>query len=48
MTYVDLRAPGTIDDKIVKILTGKKELADELTNGGWKRFLAPLGEDDEF
>lgn len=48
VTYVDLRAPGTIDDKIVKILTGKKELADELTNGGWKRFLAPLGEEDEF
>lgn len=46
VTYVDLRAPGTIDDKIVRVLQGKKDLADELTNDGWRRFLNPLGEDD--
>lgn len=46
VNYVDLRAPGTIDDKIVKVLRSKKDLADELTHEGWKRFLAPLESDD--
>lgn len=45
VTYVDLRAPGTIDDKIVRVLQGKKEIAEELTGGGWRRFLA---DSDEF
>lgn len=39
VTYVDLRAKGTIDDKIVRILQAKKDLAEELTNNGWRRFL---------
>lgn len=38
-TYIDLRAPNTIDDKIVKALQKKLDLATELTGGGWKRFL---------
>ena len=42
VNYVDLRAPGTVDDKIVKALRSKKDLAEELTGGGWKRFLEPL------
>lgn len=40
--YIDLRAPGTIDDKIVKALQRKHDLAEELTGGGWERFLGPL------
>ena len=31
---------ANVDDRIVKILQSKKELADELTLDGWKRFLA--------
>ena len=45
VTYVDLRSKGTIDDKIVRVLQGKKDLADQLTNNGWRRFL-DAGYDD--
>lgn len=46
VTYVDIRSRGTIDEKIIKVLRNKKELADELTDGGWKRFLEPIKESD--
>lgn len=44
VTYVDLRCPGTVDDKIVKALRSKQDLAEALTGGGWRRFLDPVGE----
>lgn len=47
VTYVDLRAPGTIDDKIVSILQSKKDIADEMTGDGWKRFLQPINQKDD-
>jgi hypothetical protein len=46
VTYVDLRCPGTIDDKIVTALRAKKDLADALTGDGWRRFLEPGRLDD--
>lgn len=40
VTYFDIRCPGTIDDKIVKALRDKHDLANALTADGWRRFLA--------
>lgn len=48
VTYVDLRSPGTIDDKIVRALRAKKDLAETLTSDGWRRFLEPNGSLDIF
>lgn len=45
VTYVDVRSRGTIDEKIVRVLRSKQDVAESLTGGGWRRFLDPLGEE---
>lgn len=39
VTYVDLVCPGTIDEKILDVLTKKKNLADQVIGTGWKNFI---------
>jgi SNF2 family DNA or RNA helicase len=34
VSYLDLQAPGTVDEKIVAALRGKKEIADALLDSG--------------
>ena len=37
--YVDLRARGTVDDKIIKVLRSKKKLTDEVVCSNWRWLL---------
>jgi hypothetical protein len=39
VTYVDLMAMGTVDEKIVKALRNKIDMATAITGEGWKRWL---------
>jgi SNF2 family DNA or RNA helicase len=39
VTYIDIVCKGTIDEKIVKVLKAKKNIADMVLNGGWKDLL---------
>jgi SWI/SNF-related matrix-associated actin-dependent regulator 1 of chromatin subfamily A len=39
VTYVDLVAPGTVDEVILTALREKKDLADLVTGDGWRRLL---------
>ena len=39
VTYIDIVAPGTIDEKIINALRRKKSLADEITETNWKEML---------
>jgi SNF2 family DNA or RNA helicase len=39
VTYVDLVAPGTVDEAILGALREKKDLADLVTGDGWRRLL---------
>jgi SNF2 family DNA or RNA helicase len=36
VTYIDLVSPGTIDEKILKALSQKHSIAEEITAGGWQ------------
>jgi SNF2 family DNA or RNA helicase len=36
VTYIDFVCPNTIDEKILKTLSNKKKLADEITGDNWK------------
>lgn len=36
VTYINLVAPGTVDEMILKALKGKKSLADQVTGDGWR------------
>jgi SNF2 family DNA or RNA helicase len=38
-TYIDLVSPGTVDEKIVESLIGKKSIADLITGDKWRAFL---------
>lgn len=37
--YVDLRVRGTVDEKIIRVLHGKKKLSDEIISSNWKWLL---------
>jgi SNF2 family DNA or RNA helicase len=39
VTYVDLVAPGTVDEKIISALRNKINLASQITGDGWKEWL---------
>jgi hypothetical protein len=39
VTYVDMMAMGTVDEKIVKALRNKIDMATAITGEGWKRWL---------
>jgi SNF2 family DNA or RNA helicase len=39
VTYIDLIAPGTIEEKFLKVLREKKRLADVVTGDKWKDWL---------
>jgi hypothetical protein len=39
VTYVDLIAPGTVDEKIVRALRKKIDLAAAITGDGWREWL---------
>lgn len=39
VTYVDLLVPGTIDEKIVRALRSKIDLAGQVTGDGWREWL---------
>ena len=39
MTYVDLISPGTVDEKIVKALRGKIDIANEVLGEELKEWL---------
>lgn len=34
--YIDLRAKGTVDDRIIRVLKAKKKLTDEIVRSNWK------------
>ena len=34
--YIDLRAKGTVDEKIIKVLRAKKKLTDEVVASNWQ------------
>ena len=34
--YIDLRARGTVDDRIIKVLRGKKKLTDAIVASNWR------------
>ena len=36
VTYIDFVCPNTIDEKILKALSTKKKLADQITGDNWK------------
>jgi SNF2 family DNA or RNA helicase len=36
VTYIDFVCPKTIDEKILKALSTKKKLADQITGDNWK------------
>jgi SNF2 family DNA or RNA helicase len=40
VTYVDLVAPGTVDDKIIEALINKKNIADLVTGDGARGWFA--------
>lgn len=37
--YIDLRARGTVDDRIIRVLRQKKKLTDEIVQSNWKWLL---------
>lgn len=37
--YIDLRARGTVDDKIIRVLKNKKKLTDEIVASNWQWLL---------
>ncbi len=39
VTYIDLISPGTVDDKIVKVLKKKQNIADLVVDDGWRTFI---------
>jgi SNF2 family DNA or RNA helicase len=40
VTYIDFVAPKTIDEKIIKTLSNKKKLADQITGDKWKELFS--------
>lgn len=39
MTYIDLRCPGTVDDKYVECLVKKMDISNTVMGDGWKEWL---------
>ena len=42
VNYVDLVCPGTIDEKIIKALRSKKQVASTVMNEQWRDWLGPV------
>lgn len=40
VTYIDLICRGTVDEKIIQALRGKKAIADLVTGDGWREWIA--------
>lgn len=44
VTYINLVAPGTIDEDIIAAVRGKRGLADAVTGDGWRNLLLKKGD----